>query len=64
MNDDLVLRVRERAYKIWEENGRPDGREIEHWLHAERDLSWERKQAPDISSSDEEGGFRRRHDRH
>jgi hypothetical protein len=59
MNDDLVQRVRERAYKIWEENGRPDGREIEHWLQAERDLSRDRGQAPDISSSEEEGGFRR-----
>ena len=29
---------RERAYKIWEENGRPDGREIEHWLQAEAEL--------------------------
>ena len=41
---------RERAYKIWEENGRPDGREIEHWLQAERDLSRDRGQAPDITA--------------
>jgi hypothetical protein len=27
-----------RAYAIWEQEGRPFGREIEHWLRAEREL--------------------------
>ena len=31
--------VRERAYLIWETEGRPDGRDLEHWLQAERELS-------------------------
>ena len=31
-------RTRERAYQIWEEEGRPEGREIEHWLQAEGEL--------------------------
>jgi hypothetical protein len=26
--------VRERAYYIWEGEGRPDGRDREHWLRA------------------------------
>jgi hypothetical protein len=30
--------VRERAYRIWEEQGRPEGRETDHWLEAERQL--------------------------
>jgi hypothetical protein len=28
-------RIRERAYQIWEIEGRPDGRDREHWLRAE-----------------------------
>jgi hypothetical protein len=25
--------VREAAYYLWEAEGRPDGRDLEHWLH-------------------------------
>ena len=28
-------RVRERAYQIWEIEGRPYGRHMDHWLRAE-----------------------------
>lgn len=27
-------RIRERAYHIWVEEGRPEGRDVEHWLRA------------------------------
>jgi len=27
----LEQRIRERAYKIWEDAGRPEGRQVEHW---------------------------------
>jgi hypothetical protein len=26
---------RERAYRIWEEEGRPEGRHLDHWQRAE-----------------------------
>ncbi|TIX90657.1 DUF2934 domain-containing protein [Rhizobium sp. P44RR-XXIV] len=26
---------RERAYRIWEEEGRPEGRDLDHWQRAE-----------------------------
>ena len=29
--EDLKRRIRERAHRIWEEEGRPDGRENQHW---------------------------------
>ena len=32
---NLEDRVRQRAYQIWEEEGRPEGREAEHWRRAE-----------------------------
>jgi hypothetical protein len=31
--------IRERAQRIWEEHHRPDGRDEEFWLQAERELS-------------------------
>jgi hypothetical protein len=31
-------RIRERAHRLWEEEGRPEGRELEHWREAERQL--------------------------
>jgi hypothetical protein len=34
--DDLLhAAVRDRAYRIWEEEGRPEGRAMEHWVRAE-----------------------------
>ena len=30
--------IRERAYAIWEEEGRPEGRHLDHWLRAEAEI--------------------------
>ena len=39
--EDRDARVRERAYRIWEEEGAPDGRDQEHWRQAEREIDGE-----------------------
>ena len=31
--------IRRRAYRIWEEEGRPHGRDAEHWSRAERETA-------------------------
>jgi len=31
-------RVKARAYELWEQAGRPPGRDLEFWLEAERQL--------------------------
>jgi hypothetical protein len=31
--------IRERAYAIWEEEGRPDGKHLEHWRRAEDEVN-------------------------
>ena len=31
--------IRRRAFEIWEREGCPDGRDLEHWLQAEVELS-------------------------
>jgi Protein of unknown function (DUF2934) len=42
-NDD---RIRQRAYLIWVDEGRPHGRELDHWLRAK----WELGPEPDRKS--------------
>ena len=41
--EDMERRVRERAYAIWVEEGRPEGRALGHWLRAR----WELEQSRD-----------------
>lgn len=31
--------IAERAYHIWQEQGRPHGRDLDHWLQAEREIA-------------------------
>jgi Protein of unknown function (DUF2934) len=33
---DRRARIRARAYAIWEDEGRPNGKHLEHWLQAKR----------------------------
>jgi hypothetical protein len=32
--DDKQQAIREAAYFLWENEGRPEGKELEHWLRA------------------------------
>ena len=43
MQSDRQARIRERAYQIWLEEGRAEGRQDEHWQRAEREISEEEK---------------------
>jgi hypothetical protein len=36
MNDNELIRL--RAYEIWIREGQPEGRELEHWLQARREI--------------------------
>ena len=39
MTIDNEAKVRERAYYIWEREGRPQGQELQHWQAALRELN-------------------------
>lgn len=44
MSDDMTDReqlIRERAHWLWEEAGRPEGRDDEFWRQAEREIEGE-----------------------
>jgi hypothetical protein len=36
---DKEQAIRERAYTIWEEDGRPEGQHLHHWLRAEAEIN-------------------------
>jgi hypothetical protein len=44
--NELMQRVRERAFAIWQREGEPAGRDVEHWLMAEMELAGEGAIAP------------------
>ena len=39
MADDREHRIRERAYRLWEAEGRPEGRHEHHWSQASQQVS-------------------------
>ena len=41
MDKSYEIRVRARAYEIWEQEGRPEGAEQRHWEQALRELGME-----------------------
>lgn len=51
---DREQQQKERAYKIWEEEGRPDGAHEDHWRRAgqEKDLSEE--EADEVTKANQE----------
>ena len=43
---DSTEKIEKRAHQLWEAEGCPEGRELEFWLHAERELSEAPEAAP------------------
>jgi hypothetical protein len=39
MQQDRQAEVQRRAYLIWEREGRPEGKALEHWRRAELELA-------------------------
>lgn len=49
----LQDRIRLRAYRIWEREGRPEGRAEEHWRQAEYEVSQEEPEEPEVPDDPE-----------
>ena len=39
--DEKRDRIRERAFALWEDEGRPESRDWDHWLQAEAEIASE-----------------------
>jgi hypothetical protein len=42
VSDEREQVIRERAYAIWKQAGRPDGQSLAHWLEAEAEIGPEK----------------------
>ena len=47
MTADHYGEIARRAYSLWEVEGRPIGRELDHWLRAEAEVQGARAESPD-----------------
>ena len=59
MTIDNTPKVRDRAYHLWEEAGRPQGREHEFWAHAAQEIEGESDPQHRTSDGNPAGGERR-----
>jgi Protein of unknown function (DUF2934) len=50
-DEQLIDLVRRRAYQIWENAGRPKGRDLDHWLQAEMECRL--KTAPHVTAAEQ-----------
>ena len=41
MSDERTRRIQDRAHALWEREGRPHGRDAQHWSQAEREIAAE-----------------------
>lgn len=53
-NRDEEQRLRDRAYYIWEREGRPEGRAFDHWTRAVSEAAHSKPVADDDRTPDEE----------
>lgn len=56
MAEDRERRIRERAYRIWEEEGRPEGRAEHHWRQASQEAGDELFDQPGMDRPQERRG--------
>jgi hypothetical protein len=56
MEPDKEARIRERAYEIWVSEGRPHGRDAEHWQKAEAEIAAESGAAADHAAAGSKPG--------
>ncbi|HUB16732.1 MAG TPA: DUF2934 domain-containing protein [Acetobacteraceae bacterium] len=61
-NRDEEQWVRDRAYFIWEREGRPEGRAFDHWVRARRESFRARRGVAEDPTPDEERILVGRHD--
>ncbi|WP_179949966.1 DUF2934 domain-containing protein [Burkholderia sp. MSMB1835] len=54
MNKDRETRIRERAYRLWQADGAPDGSADEYWRRAEQQLEAEGGSADGLAGQTED----------
>jgi hypothetical protein len=62
MNNELEMKIRQRAYEMWDGESRPDGLAERHWLEAEGELTEEAENAATAAAPGQETGVEKRTD--
>ena len=44
--DEREEQIRRRAHELWKQEGKPEGREMDFWLQAEREIAGEQVDTP------------------
>jgi len=55
MDDNREELIRQRAYSIWEEQGKPEGEDMRHWLQAWQELADQGADDAAVTPADQEG---------
>ncbi len=55
-NEKQPADVRQRAYELWEKSGRGQGRDLDHWLQAEREMAEQQTGRKGAGKPDGQGG--------
>jgi hypothetical protein len=54
MTPERYAEIAKRAYALWELEGQPDGRDVDHWLAAEAELEATWHVEPQVESARED----------
>lgn len=57
---DIDAKIRQEAYHIWEREGRPDGRERDHWEQAVRELGLDPSEVTPATANSKASGAARK----
>jgi hypothetical protein len=55
MSEERRNRIRERAHQLWEQEGQPAGRDVDHWIAAEQHIDRESSPTPESQPNEGEG---------
>jgi hypothetical protein len=55
MSDDRRQTISEKAYRLWEMEGQPQGRELDHWVRAESEVGGPSQDESGASTQANEG---------
>lgn len=56
MDHDHQERIKQRAHEIWEREGRPEGRDADHWSQAEQELNSQTGEGDQTGGGDQSSG--------
>ena len=56
MDHDHQERIKQRAHEIWESEGRPEGRDADHWSQAEQELNSQTGKGDQTGGGDQSSG--------